>query len=204
MSRQRGQPRRAVSQVSALHSLRVFVEGNTEENYLIGWAREYRETVNVAVSPYRGGPLQLVGHAIDAKVGDEKKAKRKQGAVYDEYWCIFDVDEHANFAEAIRLAKDNDIRLAISNPCIELWFILHYELEAAWIDRHVAQSRSKKLLRCDKSLTSEAREELTTSYADAKKHALYLDKKHDGDGSPPGSNPSSGVWRIVDSIRGNP
>lgn len=191
-------------QVAALYSLQVFVEGDTEENYLIGWARKYRETINFAISTYRGGPLQLVEHASAAKVIDEKKAKRNQGAAHDEYWCIFDVDEHPNIQEAIRLAKENGIELAISNPCIELWFILHFELEAAWIDRHVAQSRSRKLLRCNKSLTSEARVNLIKSYEDAKKHALYLDKKHEGDGSPPGSNPSSGLWRIVDSICRNP
>lgn len=27
------------------------------------------------------------------------------------------------------------------------------------------------------------------------------DRKHDLDGSPPGHNPSSGVWRLVDAIR---
>jgi hypothetical protein len=31
--------------------------------------------------------------------------------------------------------------------------------------------------------------------------AIKLDEKHEGDGSPPGTNPSSGVWRLIEVIR---
>lgn len=30
---------------------------------------------------------------------------------------------------------------------------------------------------------------------------MKLDERHAGDGSPPGNNPSSGVWRLIDLIR---
>ena len=30
---------------------------------------------------------------------------------------------------------------------------------------------------------------------------MRLDEKHHGDGSPPGSNPSSGLWRVIDQVR---
>jgi hypothetical protein len=45
---------------------------------------------------------------------------------------MFDRDEHPNFARAIDLADRHGIKLAMSNPCLELWFILHFEDQTAY------------------------------------------------------------------------
>lgn len=103
--------------------------------------------------------------------------------------------------EAIQKAEDNGIYLAISNPCIELWFILHFEDQTAYISRHKAQSRSAEHLGCKKSLSREAADLLYNLFEDARQRAWDLDIKHEGDGSPPMSNPSSGVWELIESIR---
>ena len=105
----------------------------------------------------------------------------------------FDRDEHPNFAEAIAIAKGNGINLAISNPCLELWFILHFEDHASHLERHAAQRRAEELLGCSKVLTELALTALAEGYDRAKARAVNLDKKHAGDGSPPSSNPSSGM-----------
>jgi hypothetical protein len=115
---------------------------------------------------------------------------------------VFDIDEHPNVAQAVALARDNDIQLAISNPCLELWFILHFEDQTAWIDRKVAQDRSQDLLSCGKVLTPEAFGLLRERHDAAAARAQALDEKHRLDGSPPGENPSSSVWRLIEAIRG--
>jgi hypothetical protein len=113
---------------------------------------------------------------------------------------VFDVDEHSSLEEAINIAAQNGIYVAVSNPCIELWFILHFQDQTAHIERHPAQSLSRKLLSCGKTLTRTALEALSERHDEARARAIYLDTKHAGDGSPNGTNPSSGAWRIIDSI----
>ena len=42
---------------------------------------------------------------------------------------------------AFDLARRHQISVAVSNPCIELWFVLHFEDHRAWIDRHAVQMK---------------------------------------------------------------
>jgi hypothetical protein len=114
---------------------------------------------------------------------------------------MFDRDDHPNFARAIDLANRHQINLAISNPCIELWFILHFEDRTAYLDRYAAQHRAAELLGCSKFLSEPALIALADGYEEARRRATKLGEKHAGDGSPLGSNPSSGVWRLIDVIR---
>ncbi|NEE03781.1 RloB family protein [Phytoactinopolyspora halotolerans] len=185
--------------------LLVFVEGlKTEEQYLVHWHRRFRGWVNVTIDEFRGGgsPLAMVKRAAAAKKAEARDARRGRGRAHDEIWCVFDRDEHPNFDEAVRLAKDNGINVAVSNPCIELWFVLHYEDQTAYIDRHDAQRRAKAHMGCGKDLTTDAIDALDERYPEAVDRAKKLDAKHAGDGSPSHSNPSTNVWHLVDVIRG--
>jgi hypothetical protein len=64
------------------------------------------------------------------------------------------------------------------------------------------QRRAESLLGCGKLLTDVAVGGLLDRYPQARERAERLDAKHAGDGSPPGSNPSSGLWRLIEAIRG--
>jgi RloB-like protein len=116
-------------------------------------------------------------------------------------WCVFDIEEHPNVPDAVTLARRHGINLAISNPCLELWFVLHFEDRTAYIDRFEAQHRAKALLNCDKILTEAALATLAERHSDAVTRASKLDEKHRGDGSPPGSNPSTSIGPLIDLIR---
>jgi hypothetical protein len=181
----------------------VFVEGlETEERYLTFWHRRHRDRVLVSIDAFRGGPLQLVEHAVQAKARGDKDARRGRGRPYDEIWCVFDVDEHPHLAAATELARKHSIRVAVSNPCLELWFLLHYEDCNAYINRVEAQRRARGHLRSGKVLADAALVALAARHCDAVSRAVKLDVKHRGDGSPDGENPSSNVWQLIDLIRG--
>lgn len=204
MSRGRpsGPPQRRPSKSAVPLDLLVFVEGlRTEDAYLTYWRRQYRDKVLIEIDPFRGGPLQLVQKAVEAKRIEVSEARRGRGRPHDQIWCMFDRDEHPNFARAVDLANRNDINLAISNLCIELWFILHFDRHTAYIERQAAQRRTEELLGCSKVLTDSALSALAERYDRARDQAVRLDEKHAGDGSPPASNPSSSVWRLIDLIR---
>jgi hypothetical protein len=185
-----------------LPDLLVFVEGlRTEDLYLTYWRRQYRGRVRIEIDPFRGGPLQLVDRAVETQRAEARDAKKGRGRAHDQIWCMFDRDEHPNFAKAIDLADRHGINLAISNPCLELWFILHFEDQAAYIERQAAQRRAEELLGCSKVLSESALNALADAYDEARRRAIKLDDKHAGDRSPPRSNPSSEVWRLIDLIR---
>ena len=194
-------PRRRVSKDAIRPEVLAFVEGEaTEEQYLIHFGRLHRAKMTFRVADFHGVPFSLVKRAVETKKAEEKAARRGRGRARDEYWCVFDVDVHEKLTEAIDLAARNGIQLAISNPCIELWFLIHFEDQFAFIERHDAQRAAKAHTSCDKSLTTEALGALAERFPAAKDRARALESKHVGDGTPAPGNPSSDVWRIVDSI----
>ncbi len=180
----------------------MFTEGEkTEDGYLLPWRRHYRDRVLVSIDPFHGTPRSLVDRAVQTKRQEARDDRKGRGRPHDEIWCVFDIDEHPNIPDAIQTAEAHGIRLAISNPCIELWFILHFEDQTAYVDRRAAQSLSSTLLNCGKTLTHEATGILYETFEPARDRAIALDRKHEGDRSPVGSNPSSGVWTLIESIR---
>jgi RloB-like protein len=202
-----GRPKRRVpSERSDVNraQLLVFVEGlRTEVQYIYSWYRTNRAQVLVEIDERHGTPMTLVNAALDAKRTEQREERRNRGKAHDEYWCVFDRDEHPQFDEAIKLARENGIGIAMSNPCLELWFVWHFADYAAHVERDVVQRRAAEYLGCGKSLTAAALEKLTESgrYDAAKRRALGMDAKHEGDGSSPGTNPSSTMHVLIDRIR---
>ncbi len=185
--------------------LYIFTEGQgTEKDYINHWFRKYRSHIRIVIDKFHGSPLRLVEEAIKQRKQDVRDEKQSRGRAADEYWAVFDCDEHQDFDEAIKEAAANNIRIAVSNPCIELWFILHFRDQTAWLHRRDAQKESEQRLKCTKRLTRQALEALDEGFDDAKGRALHLDKWHEGNDSPLRSNPSSSVWELVERICDDP
>ena len=198
--RRRGGPPTRPRQPAHPFAVHVFVEGEkTEAGYLLPWRRDLRDRVLITVDAFTGAsPMAMVQRAVQTKAADRRDQARSRGRAFDEVWCVFDRDEHPNIPEALALAEQHGIGVAFSNPCIELWFILHFEDQTASIHRHDAQRRSATLLVAGKTLTPAAAQRLVQRYPEARRRAIALDAKHEGDGSPPLSNPSSTMWNLID------
>jgi hypothetical protein len=184
--------------------LLVFVEGlRTEVQYINFWYRMNRAQVLVEIDEHHGTPMTLVEAALDARRTEQREERRNRGKAHDEYWCVFDRDEHPQFDEAIKPARENGIGIAMSNPCLELWFVGHFADHTAHVERDVIQRCAAEHLGCGKSLTAAALAKLAESgrYDAAKKRALGMDARHEGDGSSPGTNPSSTMHVLVDRFR---
>lgn len=180
----------------------MFVEGQkTEDGYLLPLRRDLRDHVLITVDARSGVPMTLVQRAVAAKLEAQRDAARGRGRAYDEVWCVIDHDEHPNVPQALELAASHGVHVVMSNPCIELWFILHFENQTASIERRQARRRAAELLGCQKNLSLAATDTLYERYAEARQRAVALDAKHLGDGSPPRSNPSSDIWHLVDRAR---
>ncbi|MGA8364254.1 MAG: RloB family protein [Solirubrobacteraceae bacterium] len=173
----------------------------TEDAYFKAWWRRNQDKVIVHIDEFNGTPMTLVERAVARKKHEEREERRERGKAHDEVWCVFDVDTHPKREEAVELAQRHDIKVAISNPCFELWLMLHYQDQTASIKVREVQKLAKSHLKCGKALSPQALDSLASRYDEAVKRAKALDKKHEGDDSPPGTNPSSEVWKLVERIR---
>ena len=85
-------------------------------------------TVNVKICGKECGsaPISVVGFAKEQK--SEIKTSTTQDD-YDEIFCVVDIDDHPRrqLQDAIQKARDNGLKLIISNPCFEYWYVLHFE-----------------------------------------------------------------------------
>lgn len=87
----------------------------TEVDYFEAVKREPWVTADkITVKFQPGDPLGVVKHA--ATIRDD--------SAYSEAWAVCDVDEFG-VTEAVVSAEDQDVMLALSVPCFEVWLLLH-------------------------------------------------------------------------------
>ena len=188
--------KRATGFRDQIRVVRVYAEGKVTEPAYLRCMMPMSRTVRLDVADSGGSaPMTLVRAAREAV-----KANRR-GDDFDEIWCVFDCDEHPHVAQAIREARDKGIKTAFSNPCFELWLVLHIEDWNAPANRKEVQVRSGELGLTDgKALANGAEAKLVEGYDEAKRRAQALDGHHEGQ-APPRANPSTNVWQLVDSLR---
>ena len=115
----------------------IVCEGTrTEPGYFRAFRHAERSLVELEISP-GGVPRTLVQRAVQLKdtAAKQSRTHADENLKYDEVWCVFDIDEHPNIQDATQQARDNQVEVAISNPCFELWILLHYQDQRAHIDR---------------------------------------------------------------------
>jgi RloB-like protein len=175
----------------------LFCEGAvTERLYFEALGRLYRKNVKVILSEKSGrDPLTLVQFAI-------VQGTRDSNDMNDEYWAVFDRDDHLSFDDAFERAKKGNIRIAFSNPCFELWILLHFQAQTANLSRTEATKRLKNHMH-DYVKAPGLQQLLSNDYSryeNAKTRAQGLSKQHWKDGDPR-RNPGSTVFELVESIR---
>ncbi len=184
----------------------VFCEGErTEPDYLEALKQEPEVSdgasvkIQVADDPRGAVPYTLVSAAAASKSRSLEEADE-----IDEVWCLFDVecpDNHPNLKEAVDLANRDNIGLAISNPCFELWLALHFEDHTDCLTTDEAvELRSSHDGSSDKSVDGPA---YMPRRSKAYRRAGYLDRMHQRKGNAfPDDNPSSGMFRFLEAIEG--
>jgi hypothetical protein len=178
----------------------IFCEGRvTEPDYFSDWRRFLRNgLIQIEISPELGDPLRLVECAMSADNRARTQAKRERDAnvLYDQIWCVVDVDQHPRLDDARQLADHHGIHLAVSEPCFELWALLHYQDQWAHIEcSAVAETLRRHQPYYNKRLDCDA---LRPLYQQARARAIELDERRTRNNG--GWNPSTGVWRLVDEL----
>jgi len=158
------------------HVLVVCGGQRTEPDYFKGMARARGARLKIGVKV--DSPDNLVRYAAGLFTTDE----------YDGVWCVVDTDSFD--IQAARTAAGRlNVSLAVSEPCFELWLLLHFTDHRAYIDNG------------------------KSACALLAKHVTGYDKKLDYAACDPGvegaitrakalepGNPSTDVWRLVELL----
>jgi len=113
---------------------------------------------------------------------------------FDEVWRVVDVDNFDIHSGASKAAELN-AKMVVSNPCFELWLLLHFES----LTGHVAKCKDvERLIR--KYIPAYKKAKLSfadfeAGLAQACKRARCLEE-----GEVEYPNPSTGIWRLVERI----
>lgn len=180
----------------------IVCEGQeTERRYFEAFQHEVRNPlVHVQVARETGVPKTVVEVAIRLRAEAEHEAKLQhdQNLLWDEVWGVFDVDDHPNLARAIELGETHGIELAVSNPCFELWALLHFQDQRSHIERTKLRVLLKRHLPGYDKILDFAR--VHRGYGEALARAAGLATEAERVGAP-GRNPTTGVPRLTESIR---
>lgn len=181
MARREPSSRRRAPHRQAANRILVVCCGKTEKQYFEGLKRSSHLTALKVVSEV-GSPEQLVDYAVEIR--------RRAEDGFDQVWCVVDVDEF-DLSKAVVAAERTAVSLAVSDPCFELWLLLHFRGHNAYIDG----AKAAKTLLAGHVVGYDKKIDFTLFAAnidDAIARAKVLGPK----------NPSTGVWRLVEAAVG--
>jgi len=182
--------------------VRILIVGEgqeTEPNYFRGLRDEpiVRERYAITVKGAHG-------FSQDAVV--KETIKHKARGDYDEVWCIVDVEgpsKAENLSLACNLATKHNIILWLSNPCIEVWFLLHLVRQArryndgsaveAALQKHWAKRFGNDYQKSDDNIYRKLRPLLLTAI----EHAQWVLEKHHKADSSRDCNSSTDLYRAI-------
>jgi len=120
-------------------------------------------------------------------------SRRKTENDFDQAWAVCDVDEFEIEKAAIE-ARRKGVGLVLSNPCFEVWLILHLTEQTSHLDNaDKACERIGKLLGKEWDKSALDFSDFEQGIAEAIKRAKLLE-------SPPSANPSTDVWKVLEAI----
>ncbi len=141
---------------------RIFIlcNGELAEPYYFQDFKNYLKIPGRIIIPkksnfLRKAPWDLIKAAIEYKQKLESEGKFVKEDE-DQMWCVFDIDNYWKenqeaFQEAIKLAKQHDIKIAWSNECFEFWFLCHFALINSSVSRTQYSKKLKNFFK-DKKL----------------------------------------------------
>jgi hypothetical protein len=189
----------------------IYCEGeNTEPEYF----RSFPVNTETKVTAMGLGRSKtaLVEKAIEL-FGKEKLLKRQANYDHDrQLWVVFDYDyrsdvnEAADFNNAIELARQKGIRVAYSNDSFELWLVLHYQYQNTALTRSEYFQMLSKKMNCNYEKDGKTKEFSQSLYdiflkdqPKAIQHARCLYEEKQGE-TFSNQNPCTTVFQLVEEL----
>ena len=186
----------------------IFCEGEKTEPAYIGALRQLYsnalikiETVNGAGVPYTVATL-AADRAQSSGLSGARRKNLDSFEENDQVWAVFDRDEHPRFNEAVAKCEKFGVGVARSNPCFEVWLILHEEEFDKPDGRRAVQDHLKKLRPefSRRGAKTPDCDDLVSRVNVAERRASTLLTRREKEGKPFGP-PSSTVGHLTVAIR---
>ena len=179
----------------------IYCEGTkTEPAYFEALQGEF-DQVQLEVNPVGGEPQYVARKAIEHH-RKSRRGRRSSFEETDQVWAVFDRDKHTTFAAALNDCRTAGVRVASSNPCFELWLVLHF----VPYDKPAASAHIQRQLRelfpaynHEKTPGPNFRDLLET-LEEAEKLARQQLRSRSDQGAPFG-NPSTTIVCLIGAIR---
>lgn len=186
----------------------IVCEGETEIIYFKNYKKFVRNELEIKTpSTNDTDPVSLVEFALSQIERFELNLRKG-----DSVWCVFDCDANTDkqardqqISKAKKKATPKKIKICFSNPCFELWFLLHFDRLSvdSQLTKEVLFSRLSKNI-SDYKKTSDYFESLSPKMETAcqnAKHLVMLHEQNDLEIIGVDSNPSTLVFQIVEDIQ---
>ena len=186
----------------------VVCEGKVTEPRYFNAFKDLNGNGLVAVKPIGGCgvPVSVVERAIEEKAELVQKARKSRDSfdAYFEVWAVFDRDAHpaGQVPRAFEMARQSGIRVAFSNPCFELWGLMHYGCYSRPGHHHETQDALKAAMStyCHRRNPVFDMAVLDKLYDDAVKNAKRALEARDAEQDSHG-DPSTTVFELTEQIR---
>jgi len=182
----------------------IACEGTATEPYYLKQCIDYygAGAVHLRILKQTGVPLTLVDLAIQERerLMENYRKTPEQYSYGFVVWAVFDRDIHPEYEQAIALAQKNNIMLAVSNPCFELWPYLHLSECGNHLHRHDMQAALAKVLpgyHHEKNPIIDF-SRIAKNVDVAEKRASVLERDAE-----PFCNPTTGMHRLVRAVINN-
>jgi hypothetical protein len=174
----------------------------TEPCYIEALKRHWRRGA-VDVREHPKDPIALIEWA-----DRETKRKARSGDKYDETWVVFDAERCPDpnvLAQAEAKARAANIQVAMSNPCFEVWLLLHFRYtHAPMVDANAAIAQLQASMphyAKDRRAAERCIAELIKEVETALTNAGQLRSFHQGSPAQGIPNPTTDVDLLVQAIR---
>lgn len=192
--------RRNVETRDRFPSILIVTEGEKTEPF---YFRAFDlHNARVVIENAKGTDPQTVAErAIELKT-----QAAKSGAAYQSVWIVFDRDSHdlLRFKRAFSLAEEHGIEIAYSNPCFEVWYLLHFNYFESALDRKACVNQLKQALggsyqKNDAEMNLRLRGRIEGALKNAERQ--YANVIGDGQPDPAADCPTTTVHRLVSYLR---
>lgn len=180
----------------------VFSEGrNTEPEYLRNYSRLFNFSVVQVVFELLGAvPQTLVDKAIEKSREVSSRRYQRENGDRDQVWVVFDKDDHEGVEQLIRRCEQGGVNVAFSNPCFEVWLLLHF-IDYDSCEHHHDTQRCCEL-HCPGYVRNSGKiadwSLVIPHYLRAEERAVVQLRRREQDGS---AAPTTTVFRLTRAIR---
>jgi hypothetical protein len=172
--------------------------GQTEPRYFDHFRKKDSNFV-LRIEATKGlDPISLIKHAKYLKEEFYKLGRN------DRIYCIYDVDSSPEnqLWDAQRLASKNNVKACVSNPCFEIWYLLHYRYTTACLNSYDDVKRELLSYISDYDKNKDIFYGLHPHQTKAISHAKLLEKYHQREGTASIRNrsPSTQIYVLVEYL----